>query len=85
MAERDYFKAFIDVYSGEMLTWNIDRHPTVAFITKPLDELLKNRPELNYRMTIHSDQGFQYQNYDYVSRLKTKRVFQSMSRKSTLK
>ena len=83
MAERAYFTAFIDVYSGEMLTWNIDRHPTVAFITKPLDELLQNRPELNYRMTIHSDQGFQYQNYEYVSRLKTNRVFQSMSRKAT--
>jgi len=34
-------------------------------------------------MTIHSDQGFQYQNFEYVSRLKTNRVFQSMSRKAT--
>ena len=34
-------------------------------------------------MTIHSDQGFQYQNYEYVSLLKTNRVFQSMSRKAT--
>ena len=34
-------------------------------------------------MTIHSDQGFQYQNYEYVSRLKNNRVFQSMSRKAT--
>jgi len=83
MAERAYFTAYIDVYSGEILTWNIDLHPTVEFVTKPLDELLQNRPELNYRMTIHSDQGFQYQNYEYVSRLKTNHVFQSMSRKET--
>ncbi|WP_294974919.1 hypothetical protein [uncultured Leuconostoc sp.] len=34
IAERAYFTVFIDVYIGEMLTWNIDRHPTVAFITK---------------------------------------------------
>lgn len=34
-------------------------------------------------MTIHSGQGFQYQNYEYVSRLKNNRVFQSMSRKAT--
>ena len=34
-------------------------------------------------MTIHSDQGFQYQNYEYVSRLKTHKVFQSMSHKAT--
>ncbi|MBJ7687389.1 IS3 family transposase, partial [Weissella confusa] len=60
MAERAYFTAYIDVYSGEILTWNINLHPTVEFVTKPLDELLQNRPELNYRMTIHSDQGFQY-------------------------
>lgn len=83
MAERAFFTAYIDVYSGEILTWNIDFHPTVEFVTKPLDELLQHRPELHYRMTIHSDQGFQYQNCEYVSRLKTNRVFQSMSRKAT--
>ena len=83
MAACAYFTAYIDVYSGEILTWNIDLYPTVESVTKPLDELLQNRPELNYRMTIHSDQGFQYQNYEYVSRLKTNRVFQSMSRKAT--
>ena len=46
MAERAYFTAYIDVYSGEILTWNIDLHPTVEFVTKPLDELLQNRPDL---------------------------------------
>ena len=43
---RAYFTAYIDVYSGEILTWNIDLHPTVEFVTKPLDELLQNRPDL---------------------------------------
>ncbi|GJM47961.1 IS3 family transposase [Weissella soli] len=66
MAERAFFTAYIDVYSGEILTWNIDLNPTVEFVTQPLDELLEKRPELNYRMTIHSDQGFQYQNFEYV-------------------
>lgn len=75
--------ALIDVYNSEILTWNIDLHPTVEFVTKPLDELLKQRSERHYRMTIHSDQGFQYQNCDYVSRLVHNRVFQSMSRKAT--
>lgn len=83
IAERAYFTAFIDVYNGEILTWNIGLHPTVEFVTKPLDELLKQRSERHYRMTIHSDQGFQYQNRDYVSRLAHNRVFQSMSRKAT--
>ena len=83
IAERAYFTAFIDVYNGEILTWNIGLHPTVEFVTKPLDELLKQRSERHYRMTIHSDQGCQYQNRDYVSRLAHNRVFQSMSRKAT--
>ena len=83
IAERAYFTAFIDVYNGEILTWNIGLHPTVEFVTKPLDELLEQRSERHYRMTIHSDQGFQYQNRDYVSRLAHNRVFQSMSRKAT--
>src|SRR5699024_12222299 len=52
MAERAYFTAYIDVYSGEILTWNINLHPTVEFVTKPLDEFLQNRSELNYRITI---------------------------------
>jgi len=34
-------------------------------------------------MTIRSDQGFQYQNYKYTSRLKENRIIQSMSRKAT--
>ena len=75
MAERAYFTAYIDVYSGEVLTWNIDLHPTVEFVTKPLDELLQNRPESSYRMTIHSDQGFQYQNYDELKSSITNYVY----------
>lgn len=75
MAERAYLTAYIDVYSGEVLTWNIDLHPTVEFVTKPLDGLLQNRPESSYRMTIHSDQGFQYQNYDELNSSITNYVY----------
>ncbi|WP_263505218.1 IS3 family transposase [Apilactobacillus apinorum] len=41
------------------------------------------RPKTNYRMTVHSDQGFQYQNGRYINVLKSNKVFQSMSRKAT--
>jgi len=81
--ERSYFTSFVDTYSGEILSWNIGLHPNVEFVTHALDELIRNRPKLNYRMTIHSDQGFQYQNYKYTSRLKENRIIQSMSRKAT--
>ena len=82
-SERAYFTSFVDLFNSEILAWNISLHPTVDFITKPLEQVLNNRPNLSYRMTIHSDQGFQYQNYEYVSRLKTHKVFQSMSHKAT--
>lgn len=82
-AERAYFTAYVDLYSGEVLSWAISLHPTVEFVTKPLDQLLSSRTKLPYRMTIHSDQGFQYQNWEYRTRLKDAKVFQSMSRKAT--
>ncbi|UIF30312.1 IS3 family transposase [Levilactobacillus brevis] len=81
--ERAYFTAYIDLYNGEILEWAISQHPTVKFVTDPLERLIVRRPKVPYRMTIHSDQGFQYQNCRYISILKEARVFQSMSRKAT--
>ena len=81
--ERAYFTAFLDMYSNEIISWNIGLHPTVEFVTEALDQAIAAKPELKYRMTIHSDQGFQYQNYEYTSRLKKHRIIQSMSRKAT--
>ncbi|WP_369440769.1 IS3 family transposase, partial [Levilactobacillus namurensis] len=81
--ERAYFTAYIDLYNGEIIEWAIDRKPTVDFVTCPLKRLLAKRPDLPYRMTIHSDQGFQYQNFRYVNILQQAHVFQSMSRKAT--
>lgn len=73
----------MDIYRGEVLERNFNLSPTVEFVTKPLERLIENRPELPYRMTIHSDQGFQYQNKRYINLLKYAKVFQSMSRKAT--
>lgn len=43
-----------------------------------MDALIKLRPKLNYRMTLHSDQGVQWR-----KKLKENRIFQSMSRRAT--
>ena len=82
-AERAYFTAFIDLFSNEIIAWNIALSPTVEFVTKALDTLIAARPELPYKMMIHSDQGFHYQNEAFIRRLKKNRITQSMSRKST--
>lgn len=69
---RCYLEPVMDLYSGQILTYNIDLHPTVSFALKPLYEALEALPKLPYRTTVHSDQGFQYQHQS-----------QSMSRKAT--
>lgn len=80
---RCYLEPVMDLYSGEILTFNISLHPTVEFALKPLHEALEALPNLPYRTTVHSDQGFQYQHQRWVKELKEHHIFQSMSRKAT--
>src|SRR5699024_11295470 len=47
-----------------------------------LNNVLIKRSNLNYRMTIHSDQGYHYQHKSYINILKENNAFQSMSRKA---
>lgn len=81
--ERVYLEPVMDLFSGEILAFNISDHPTVAFALKPLRETLESLPKLNYRTTVHTDQGFQYQHRHWRQLLKNHHVFQSMSRKAT--
>lgn len=81
--ERVYLEPIIDLFSDEVLAFNISDHPTVEFALKPLKEALEHLPELKYRTTVHTDQGFQYQHKFWQKELKKHRVFQSMSRKAT--
>lgn len=82
--ERAYFTCIYDLFSGEILSYNISLNPTVTFTTKVLESAINRIPkQLGYRTTIHSDQGFQYQNIRWVQILKRRRIIQSMSRKAT--
>ncbi|MFD1548274.1 DDE-type integrase/transposase/recombinase [Levilactobacillus fuyuanensis] len=82
-SERVYLEPVIDLFSGEVLAFNISDHPTVEFALKSLREALEGLPKLSYRTTVHTDQGFQYQHKFWRETLKEHRVFQSMSRKAT--
>lgn len=46
----------MDVFSGEILSYRISPASTLDIAVKPLEELIEQRPELDYRMTVHSDQ-----------------------------
>ena len=77
------FSPIKDLCTDEIVSYSISKHPTTAFVVKPLDALIKLRPKLNYRMTLHSDQGVQYQSVQWRKKLKENRIFQSMSRRAT--
>ena len=79
--ERVYLEPILDLFNGEVLAFNISNHPTVEFAVKPLKEALNQIPVLDYRTTVHTDQGFQYQHHHWQIVLKDHRAFQSMSRK----
>lgn len=81
--ERVYFSPIKDLFDDEIVTFNISDHPTTEFVMKPLKALVGLRPKLRYRMTIHSDQGIQYQSYQWRHYLKNHNIFQSMSRRAT--
>lgn len=56
--DRVYLEPIMDLFSEEILAFNISEHPTVEFAVKALDSI----PEINYRTIVYTDQGFQYQN-----------------------
>lgn len=82
--EKLYLSPILDLYNGEIISYGISNKPTLDFVIKPLNQvikIIKNKAE--YRTTIHSDQGWHYQHKKWVKTLKKNKIFQSMSRKGT--
>lgn len=79
-----YLSPILDLYNGEIISFEISNRPTLDFVLAPLDQAIKIiKKEATYRTTIHSDQGWHYQHNKWVRTLKTNKIFQSMSRKAT--
>ena len=77
--QKVYLSPLIDLHSKEVLGFSYSTSPTVSFVMEMLEKGLPNK---NYEgLTIHTDQGFQYQNIKYRNWLKEKGITQSMSRK----
>ncbi len=82
--EKLYLNPILDLYNGEIITFETKKRPTLDLVMEPLKdtiEIIKNHAA--YRTTIHSDQGWHYQHNQWVRTLKENKVFQSMSRKAT--
>lgn len=75
-----YLSPILDMYNGEIISYNISERPVLAQVMDMLDKAFERIPD-NTGLIFHSDQGWQYQHKQYQKRLKDKGIIQSMSRK----
>lgn len=78
--EKLYLSPILDLFNGEIVSYNISRRPTFDQITDMLSKAFEKIPD-GTNLILHSDQGWQYQMGSYQNRLKEKGILQSMSRK----
>ncbi len=75
-----YLSPILDMYNGEIISYNISERPVLNQVIDMLDQAFEKIPD-DTNLILHSDQGWQYQNKMYQKRLKDKGIRQSMSRK----
>jgi len=75
-----YLSPILDLYNGEIISYNISNSPNFAQITDMLDQAFQRIPN-DTNLIFHSDQGWQYQMKRYQHLLDKKGIRQSMSRK----
>lgn len=75
-----YLSPVLDMYNGEIISYEISDSPVLGQVLKMLDKAFAKLPD-NTNLIFHSDQGWQYQHKTYQRRLKDKGIRQSMSRK----
>ena len=78
-----YLSPIIDLFNGEVVSYNLSRHPDFKQITDMLENAFQKLPDKVDNLILHSDQGWQYQMKTYQRMLKAKGITQSMSRKAT--
>ena len=75
-----YLSPVMDLFNNEIVAWSVSEHPTLAQVNEMMDML---EPRLDGPALLHSDQGWQYQQRSYQTRLARLGIAQSMSRKAT--
>ena len=75
-----YLSPIIDLYNGEVVSYDLSRHPNLSQVTNMLEKAFAKIPD-DTNLILHSDQGWQYQHKHYQKMLKGKGIRQSMSRK----
>jgi len=78
--DKVYLSPVMDLFNREIVSYSISRSPNLYQIREMLDGLYKKLPK-GSKPLFHSDQGWQYQQKEYVRSLKEHNIIQSMSRK----
>lgn len=78
--EKLYLSLIIDLYNGEIVSYNLSRRTYFSQVTDMLKRAFEKIPD-GTNLILHSDQGWQYQMREYQEMLKEKGIRQSMSRK----
>jgi putative transposase len=78
--EKVYLSPILDLYNGEIVSYEIADRPQLSSVMRMLQGAFK-RLGLTDKPMIHSDQGWQYQMGLYQEALKEQGLTQSMSRK----
>lgn len=78
--EKVYLSPILDLYNGEIISYNLSRRPTFSQTIDMLNKAFAKIPD-NTQLILHSDQGWQYQMKQYQHCLEEKGIIQSMSRK----
>ncbi len=68
------------MYNGEIVSYTISDHADLKMVMEMLDKAYEQH-RVWEKLLMHSDQGWQYQHYNYQKSLKDHNIVQSMSRK----
>ena len=68
-----YLSPILDLHDQSLISWNLSERPNYAQTVDMLEKAFKQIPD-GTNLILHSDQGWQYQMYDYQRRLKEKGI-----------
>ena len=75
-----YLSPILDMHNAEIVSFNISKSPNFYQTTDMLNKAFQKFQNLE-GLIFHSDQGWQYQMFEYHSMFKERGIIQSMSRK----
>jgi len=80
LGQKQYLSPIIDLFNGEVISYEVRSAPALGLVTAMLEKALTRLDEKTKPM-IHSDQGWHYRHMTYRKTLESHGLAQSMSRK----